>query len=103
MAPNVPHLGGAGAGDLPAGHADRPGSGLDETVQRAQERGLAGAAGTEDDDELAALDDEIDPVERHRRGRQDHAQPGDLDHRRRGGRGQRGRTPSSSTAARTGS
>src|SRR4029077_3212117 len=93
----------AGAGDGAAANADYSRGRLDEPVQAPQEGGLSGAAPAEDDDELAAADGEIDPVQRDRRGRQDDTQPRDLDHRRGGGGGQRGLTPSSSTAARTGS
>src|SRR5437899_1489291 len=100
---NRAELGGAGAGDGAAGHVDRAGGGLDEPVERAEKRGLAGAAPAEHHDELTLTDDEVDPVKRDRRRRQDDAQPRDLDHRRRSGRTQRGRTPSSSIAARTGS
>ena len=52
---------------------------------------------------IAARDRKVDVLERDSRGRQDHAQARDLDHGRCGCRSQRGRTPSSSTAARTGS
>src|SRR5207244_335488 len=79
------------------------GGGLNEPVERAEERGLAGAAPAEHHDELTLTDDEVDPAQRNRRRRQDDAEPRDLDHVRRSGRTQRGRTPSSSIAARTGS
>ena len=84
--------------------------GLDEAVEGAQERGLARAARADHDHELAGRDGEVHSVDGHRGGGHAHAQPAHLDHRRGGGRdpgrrhrAQRGRTPSSSTAARTGS
>src|SRR2546425_1193417 len=75
----------ARAGDEAAGHADRAGSRLDEAVEGAEERGLAGAAPSQDDDELTLANGEVDLVQRDRRGRPDDAEPQDLDHG--GGRG----------------
>ena len=100
---DLAHRDRAGAGESAAGDADGAGRRLDEPIETAQEGRLAGAASPEDDDEFAARDRKVDVLERDSRGRQDHAQARDLDHGRCGCRSQRGRTPSSSTAARTGS
>ena len=104
---------GLGAGDRLAGHAHRPGGRLDEAIDRAEEGRLARPAGPDDHDELAGLDDEVDPVEGDRVRGQHHPEPLDLDHglpgeRPRGrvagpGRQRFGRQPSRSMAARTGS
>src|SRR5262245_10063091 len=104
---DLPKLAGASAGYEAAGGADRSIGRLDEAIERAKERGLAGAAPAQDGDELTGADDEVDLMQRHRRGRADDAKPRDLDHgggRSHGGGcggAQRGRTPSSSIAART--
>jgi hypothetical protein len=102
-----PQRGGIGAGHGAAGHPHAARGRLDQPVDRAQERRLARSAAAEDHHELAGPDDEIDAVDGEDGRREHHAQPRHLDHggpsiRRRPG-AQRGRAPSSSMAARTGS
>src|SRR5439155_390510 len=71
----------ARAGHGASGDADDARRRLDQPVDRAQERRLAGPALAEDDDELAGADGEVDPLEGYCRGREDDGEPRDLDHR----------------------
>ena len=68
-----PQLGGAGAGDRAARHPNAAGGGLDQTVQRPEQRRLAAAAAAEDHDELARRDGEVDAVHGGHRRREDDA------------------------------
>src|SRR5439155_22887930 len=56
----------ARGGDVGAVEDDRPARGLDEPVDAAQERRLPGSGETDEDEELATLDVERDPIERAR-------------------------------------
>ena len=78
--PNLAKGGRRRAGDLAPVDAHDTARRFDEAVDRAEQRGLAGAALAEDDDELAGSHDEIHAVEDHGGGRQRDAQPRDLDH-----------------------
>src|SRR5258705_10418757 len=62
-------LDGPGAGDEAAGHADRAGGRLDEAVEGAEERGLAGAAPPAGGDEPTPANHEGHPGQRDPRGR----------------------------------
>ncbi len=105
LAPDLAQLGGVATGHGATSDTDPTRRRLGQPVDRAQERGLAGPAPAEDDDELARADGEIDLLEGHRVGREHDGEPRDLDHQFHlaTGSAQRGRTPSSSIAARTGS
>ena len=105
LAPDLAQLGRTRTRDGATGDPDDTCRRVDQPVDRAQERRLARPAPAEDDDELARADGEIDAVEGHRVGREHDGEPRDLDHRFHSATGsaQRGRTPSRSIAARTGS
>ena len=53
-----------GAGDLGAFEPDQAGVGAVDAGDDVEQRGLARAVGTDEAQDLAALDREIDPVER---------------------------------------
>ena len=63
--------------DVLTGEHDPPGRRLDEAAQRPQQRRLAGPGAAEQHEHLAAIDREVEPIQRHRRAIA-HGEPGNF-------------------------